>query len=438
MIQTFSNVACTVCGCACDDLTVTIQGKRITEVQRACPLAEPWFATLADPSERPTARISGRPATLTEAIERAADIIRSSHAPLIWGLTRSSTAGHRAAIALAEQIRGTIDTTASCNPAAMLALQNMGQSTCSLGEVRKRADLLIFWNTDPMKTHPRHLERYSVEPRGFFVPNGRRDRTVIVIDSKHTETSRHADTFYEIPAGSDFELASVLRQLLAGKSAPVQGVAGIPLATLQSLVQQLKSCQYGALFFGADSGPEGRATAEVIMNFTSELHNFTRFTAHYLPDFGGLTGAESVLCWQTGYPFAVNFGRGYPRHSPAEYTANSLLERGNVDACVLVGSEGVHQLSPAAQRTLQQLPTISLDYPNTEPALTATVQITTAIYGIHAAGTAYRMDGVPIPLRQLMPSNYPCDDEVLAAISRQLGSACDLRHAPSVIKHQRH
>ena len=51
------------------------------------------------------------------------------------------------------------------------------------------------------------------------------------------------------------------------------------------------------------------------------------------------------------------------------------------------------------------------------PSLSATVQITTAIYGIHAAGTVYRMDEVPIPVRRLVSSALPTDDEVLLAIS---------------------
>ena len=127
-----------------------------------------------------------------------------------------------------------------------------------------------------------------------------------------------------------------------------------------------------------------------------------------------------MLCWLTGFAFAVNLARGYPRYNPGEYTANELLECGEVDACLFVGSEPYFDLSPAAQRTLDRLPTIALDFPNVNPSFAATVQFTTAIYGIHAAGTAYRMDEIPIPLRQLIPSSYPTDDEVLLAISNCL------------------
>ncbi len=142
MPQTFIDVACTVCGCVCDDLQVTVGDGRITQVRGACRLAEPWFAAISNPATRPAAAIDGNTASLAQAIERAAEILRDSRAPLVWGLTRSSTAGQRAAIALAEQLGGTVDTTASCHPAATLAFQNVGQSTCSLGEVRNRCEHL--------------------------------------------------------------------------------------------------------------------------------------------------------------------------------------------------------------------------------------------------------------------------------------------------------
>jgi formylmethanofuran dehydrogenase subunit B len=105
--------------------------------------------------------------------------------------------------------------------------------------------------------------------------------------------------------------------------------------------------------------------------------------------------------------------------------ANELLERGEVDACLFVGSESCGDLSIGAQQTVKKMPTIALDYPNAAAPLKATVQITTAIYGIHAPGTAYRMDEVPIPLRRLAPSDLPTDDEVLGKITTRLRDSFD-------------
>jgi formylmethanofuran dehydrogenase subunit B len=46
-------------------------------------------------------------------------------------------------------------------------------------------------------------------------------------------------------------------------------------------------------------------------------------------------------------------------------------------------------------------------------AFTPAVRFTTAVYGVHRPGTAYRMDEVPIPLRVLTASDHPSDGEVL-------------------------
>lgn len=316
MPQTFTDVACTVCGCVCDDLQVTIADDCVSNVRGACRTAEPWFAALAKPSTYPPATIEGQPASLAEAIGRAADIPRGCRAPLIWGLTRSSTAGQRAAVALAEQRRGTIDTTSSLQPAATLAFQNVGQSTCTLGEVRSRADLVIFWNTDPATTHPRHLERYSVDPPGEFTPRGRADRTVVVIDSTATETSRRADTFFQIPTGNNLNVVTALRQLLTEPESPLTSDIGIERDEMLQVLDKMKSCRYGALFFETGEGDTARDFAEAVLQLTRELNKSTCFTAHYIPKTGGLTGADNVLCWQTGFPFAVNFSLGYPHFNP--------------------------------------------------------------------------------------------------------------------------
>jgi formylmethanofuran dehydrogenase subunit B len=423
MTQTFSDVACTVCGCVCDDLRLTFSGVRISHVEGACRLAEPWFASLSKPPIRPPASVDGQPVSLLRAVERAAEVLRDCRAPLIWGLSRSSTAGQRAAVVLAEQIGATIDTTASvCHGPSIMAIQQVGESTCSLGEVRNRADLVIFWGANPAESHPRHFERYSVDAEGLFVPRGRADRNLIVIDSEATSTSRLADTFVKIPQDADFEVIWALRQLLRGINLPSKFDVGVSHTQLRQLADQMANCRYGAVFFGLGLARRGigHANVEALLALVADLNDFTRFTARRLRIPGDVTGADAVLCWTTGFPFAVNLARGFPRYNPGEYSANELLERGEVDACLLVGSEPCRDLSSRAQHRLKQLPTIALDYPNAEPAVEATVQFTTAIYGIHTPGTAYRMDEVPIPLRRLVPTIYASDDEVLRDISAVL------------------
>ena len=44
--------------------------------------------------------------------------------------------------------------------------------TCTLGEVKNRADFLIYWGGNPAECHPRHFTKYTLTQKGKFVPNG--------------------------------------------------------------------------------------------------------------------------------------------------------------------------------------------------------------------------------------------------------------------------
>ncbi|MCE9552934.1 MAG: formylmethanofuran dehydrogenase subunit B [Planctomycetes bacterium] len=424
MPEIVEDFACTVCGCVCDDLRLTIQQGRITEAVGACHLSRQWF--LDQDSRRPAvAEIDGREAALETALDRAAGILRGARYPLIYGLSRSSTPGQRAAVALAEQLLANIDTTASlCHAPSIMAIQEVGESTCTLGEIRNRADLVIFWGVNPAQSHPRHLERYSGDPVGLFVPRGRADRTVIVIDSHRTESADLADLFIQVEPGRDFEALWTLRGLTRG-ILPAPGTdTGLPLEVLQDLMRRMTSCRCGVFFFGLGLASRGlgHRNVEALLQLTRDLNAHTRFHARRMRIPGDVTGADAVLCWQTGYPFSVNLSRGYPRYNPGEFSANDMLERGEVDACLLLGSEGVRDMSPAAQEQLRRIPTIALDHPTVDSAVKPDVRFTTAVYGIHLAGTAYRMDEVPIPLRPVLKASYPSDEEILTHIRQRIGN----------------
>ena len=429
MTREFHNVACTVCGCVCDDLKLRVDGKAVVPFENACSLARPWFEGLAAVENAvepvPMATIHGRSTSRESALFTAAEILRESRAPLIYGLARSSTPGQRAAVALAEQVGAVIDTTASvCHGPSIMAIQRVGESTSTLGEIRERADLVVFWGADPQKTHPRHFERYSVEPKTGTLPGGRDDRTVVVVDSRETETARLADRFIQVPQGRDFELINGLRMIINGQGIRSGIDYGLPAEELSDLAELLKSCRYGVVFFGLGIAQQslGHLVVESLLQLVAELNAHTRFTARRLRIPGDVSGADSVLCWQTGYPFAVNLGRGYPSYNPGEFSAAELLERREVDACVVVGSESVTDFSDAAMNELSRLPTIVLDYPHAECPFQPTVKLTTAVYGIHAAGTAYRMDEMPIPQRQLVERDYLTDENVLDTLTQLLRS----------------
>src|ERR1700722_19999554 len=97
------NFACTGCGCVCDDLRLTISGDRIVQAERACVLAEPWLLGQSRDLP-PAAEIEGQAVLPQEAMARPARLLRQARYPLIYGLSRSSTEGQSAAVALAESL----------------------------------------------------------------------------------------------------------------------------------------------------------------------------------------------------------------------------------------------------------------------------------------------------------------------------------------------
>lgn len=419
--EVMRDVACTVCGCVCDDLEVQVRGERLVAIAPDCPLAEARLVGL-DAASGDSAFIRESPVAFDEAVRSAVDLVQKARSPLIYGLSRSSTPGQRAAVRLADSIRATIDTTAStCHAPSVMALQQVGESTSSLGEVKNRSDLIVYWGTNPKVSHPRHIERF-VDSTGEFISNGRSDRQVIVVDAKHTETARQADLFLHVRKGEDFELIWALRSLIAGTVPEIDAVAGLPIEEVVQLADLLKGHRHVAVFFGLGltHGASPHANVEALLRLTTELNRHTRCVVRRMRIPGDVAGADSVLCWQTGFPFSVSLARGYPRYNPGEYSANQLLERQEVDTVIMVGSEGIDKLSAPAIACLQQIPLIVLDNPGAVCAVSPNIRFTTAVYGIHRKGTAYRMDETPIPLRPVMNSSLPADHEILAQIESEI------------------
>lgn len=414
-----SDVTCPVCACLCDDLRIRVEGGRIVHAERACPLAEPWF--LDQGSRRPpAAEIEGQEVPLDEAIAKARELLSTSVAPLIYGLSRSSTAGQRAAVELADRIGATIDTTASLgHGASVMAVQSVGESTCSLGEARTRADLVLYWGTNPAISHPRHMERYSASPASEFLPRGRLDRRLIAIDIQDTETTQLCDQTLLVDPRGDFEVIAALRTLLRGRSLSASHYGGAQREQLEDLCERMQRCHYGVIFFGfgLSRSEHGHLTVATMLRMVSELNSQTRFCARRMRGSGDVTGADSVLAWQTGFPFSVSLSRGYPRYNPGEFTAMHVCERGETDVALFVGTHGLKRFSPEAIAHLRKIPTIMLDSPSAELPWTPTVRLTTSTYGIHTAGTGYRMDEIPIPLKAILPTNYPTDASILRRLS---------------------
>ena len=420
----YENVVCPFCGCLCDDIEVTVENGRIVNVKNACKVSLSKFLNHdKNRIENSMIRKSGEltPVSLSEAIDESAKILTNSSRPLIYGLASTECDANRKAIELAELIGGVVDNTTSvCHGPTVLGVQDVGEPVATLGETKNRADLIVFWGCNPTSAHIRHTVRYSVFPKGLFTPEGRKKKTVITVDVRETGIARISDMFIKIEPNMDFELLSALRAIIKGHKIENETVAGVKTEEINRLAEKMKTCKFGVIFFGLGlTMTESKyMNMDALMCLVRELNAHTKFVTLPMRGHYNVTGACMVSSWLTGYPYAVDFSRGYPRYNPGEFSAVDVLANGEADAALVMASDPAASFPVEAARNLAKIPTIVMDPKITMTTLIGHIIIPVAVAGIECEGTAYRMDGVPIRLRKVTdpPTGQLPDSQILQMI----------------------
>ena len=405
----YENVVCPFCGCLCDDITVTVENGEITETRNACTISKSKFVNHHENMLNPS--VNGKEVSVEVAIEKAAEILKNADAPLIYGLSSTECEAQRHAIHLAEILGATIDQTASvCHGPTILGTQDAGCVKCTLGEVKNRADLIIYWGSNPAEAHVRHFRRYTVYPEGLFRKD-KKERKTVVVDVRKTASARIADTFLQIEPGTDFEIISLMRAYLKGRNVPLQD-------EYRNLVDMMKSCEFGIIFFGLGlTMSRGKhLNVDAALRLVRDLNEYTKFSITPMRGHYNVTGAGSTMAWVTGYPFAVNFSQGYPVSNPGEFTAVDVLARKECDAALIIASDPVSNFPADTWQHLADIPTIVIDPKVNLTSKVAKVCIPVATAGIEAEGTAYRMDGIPLRLKKVLDTSRLSDAEVMTQL----------------------
>lgn len=403
------HATCLGCGCTCDDIAVVIEGGRITDARNACALGLRWFGD----GSLPGAVLGARSAAIEDALGEIATVLRSARAPLVYLAPDLTSEAQRAAIGVADQLRAFVDSPTSFSAAdGMLAAQRRGRATASLGEIRNRADVVVFWAVDPTLSYPRFQSRYAPNPVGVHLPGGRRDRTVIAVDVGAQRGPDDADMRIQMTPQDEQLFLSSLRATLAGRAVGESSIA----ARVSELAARLTRAKYAVIVVDGESAPEVPSMrADALIAITQSLNAATRGSLCTLRAGGNRNGADTTLTWQTGYPMAVDFSQGVPRYTPDDATL-ARLGRAAFDAALVVGSSAAIPATIAA--ALNGMRTIVIGPRASESTLGATIRIDTGVAGIHESGSAYRTDEVPLPVRALLPT--PRDT---ASVLKALGAA---------------
>jgi formylmethanofuran dehydrogenase subunit B len=407
------HVTCLGCGCGCDDLTVAVSNDRITEVTPACPLGRAWFGD----GQVPDLVISdGQPLALDLTIERLAKALVEARGRCLVYLGPDLTSqAQRAALSIADLLKATVDSDTSDTAAnGLITAQRRGRASATLGEVRNRGDVFLFWGVDPRERYPRFLSRYSVEPVGTQVPDGRRGRHVIAVSIGADKALEAADSRIELPPDQEIAALSLIRAAVQGNSVRAT------TETAQSagvIAEKLMSARYAVLVHDAEPTALARnpLRAEALIALAQALNGPTRAALVSLRAGGNRVGGEAVLTWQTGYPFAVDFTLGYPRYGP-ERRGTAGMESDRYQAVLLLGS--LPENSPTLA-SLSRRPPAVIGPRASQASFPTSIAIDTGVAGIHDAGTAYRMDEIPLALRSCLAGPRAAAD-VLQQLSRAI------------------
>ncbi|MCK9306413.1 MAG: formylmethanofuran dehydrogenase subunit B [Methanoculleus sp.] len=427
MTRTVTDVICPFCGTLCDDLEVVVSddGKDLLEVYNACAIgAEKFLHSQAkDRITRPRMRQedgSWKEISYDEAVNYTARMLADAKKPLMYGWSSTNCEAQAVGAEIGEAVGAVMDNTATvCHGTSLIAVQDIGIPSCTLGEVKNRADRVLFWGCNPAHAHPRHMSRYSIFPRGFFTGKGHTGRKVIVVDPRPTDTASLADIHLQIEQGHDYELLDALRVAFKGEKLP-DVVAGIPKAKIYEVAETLKSGRFAIIFFGMgvtqSIGKNHNIDAAIAV--TRDLNEYTKAAIMPMRGHYNVTGSGQVWGWQFGFPFAVDLSRGFARYNPGETTSNDLLRRDEVDAVFVLGSDPGAHFPFSSVKKIYDLPSVVIDPHETPTSEVCKVHVPVAFVGVEIGGCAYRMDNVPIETRKVVdaPEGMMTDEEFLTRV----------------------
>lgn len=433
MTKTITDVICPFCGTLCDDLVVITddEGKKILNVENACAIGAEKFLHCSEHDHRVTRPQklqedgSFKEISYDEAIEYTAQMLAKAKKPSMYGWSSTSCEAQSVGHEIAEKCGALVDNTAAvCHGTTLIALQNVGVPSCTLGEVKNRADVVIFWGCNPAHAHPRHMSRYSIFPRGFFTGKGQKQRKIIVVDPRPTDTASLADIHLQVEQGYDYELLQGLRAAVRGQEMSGDVVAGIPKEKVYEAAELLKTARFGVIFFGMgvtqSLGKDHNIDAAIML--TKDLNDYSKYSIMAMRGHYNVTGSGQVLGWQFGFPYSVDLSRGFARYNPGETGTIEVLKRKEIDAFFCLGSDPGAHFPMMCVKEIASLPSVAVD-PHTTPTTgVCKVHVPVAVVGVEVGGNCYRMDNVPIDSRKVVepPEGMMTDQQFLEAVLKRV------------------
>lgn len=397
---------CAGCSCACDDISLYLKAGRLVRTLNLCEIAMKKFRSVtAQDRLKPL-----RPGVLDENLKKAAGLLRKNGVPLILGADALDESGIQASRELAANLKGLwlpwgftgLNQFYSC-------VKKQGWASAILDEVRDRTDSVIFWRTDPLVTHHRHLSRYSYFPAGRYTERGNSDRNLTAVSDNKAIIEPLCQQFFEIEPAADSHLIKSLMH--PAQEAPYDH-RDFPL-----MVNSLQRASYIAVFVDPEkTTPEAldllfawsrtvnasdrkRMVILPLLNSGANIEGFTRISMeHY-----------ATAC---GYDFSGKIA-GIETLGDEEVLSESI---GSI-VMIPSGPEGAHPRR--LPRSLSEKPLMVITPFKQDLAQHADVTIPVALPGVETDGVFFRADGLPLTAKKIKGldvDDYPSAEQVFKTI----------------------
>ncbi len=427
-------ITCTGCSLLCDDIIIEENDERkIEQVIGACIRGKERLESIKSHNRilKPLFRENDdlKEVGWDEALEKAIQLIKESSNPILYGFSTTSCEAQAEGIRLAKAINGFIDSNSTiCQGITLNKSKEVGVTMTTLTEIINKGDIILLWGFNPIESIPRLLNKILFS-RGKFRMTGREIKTLIVIDPVKTASYNimgPRDIPLLIKPESDLELIQALKKICKKEmDIPSEGIAGIDKMDLERLVANLVDSENISIFTGQgmlQQSEDGDPLKE-LLELIEILNNVNKKGRISVIMGGGhfnMTGFDQTALSLTGKNHSLQF-----KNDALIDTDDNIItkiENEDFDLSIIVGTDAISHLPSILASHLASKPLILLDNRKSSTYFVADVVLPTAITGVEAGGTAFRIDDVPIKLSKLIdpPNDLPSDEELLIKINKKI------------------
>ncbi len=384
-----ADVVCTGCGLLCDDIFLEMDGGKMSRCINACKRGrEKYQYYINEPGalflQRHPDKSGGESIAYEAAVTGAVKILKKAKKPLLYGFASCSLEDQAALLGLADKINAMVASPAlQCLDQLFNETPNHPFYTGTLGEAINKADMFVFWNSDPIESHPRLLSKL-IYSRGLFRMTGYEVKKYIVVTPDKIEKFRGTSLAMKVPLDSELAVLDALEASLAGKS-PSTLPGEINKTEFETLVNLLTHGEYIIFFIDKRQllSKNFQATMGKLLQIIEILNQKERAIIFPLPEDMNSMGQFQHIT-STG------------RFPPKDIAWNEI------DAILVGGIESTSEIPTDLLNVAKKVPMIYLPQEEMMLGRSADLTIPVSAPGISAGGTAMRLDGVSLPLKPLI------------------------------------